>query len=76
MVYIGSVADLKFVWNLADFAMGLMATTNLIAIIFLAPVAFFVLEDYERQRKEGIKRPEFDPTLLENVAGQYKKDIW
>lgn len=76
MVYIGSVADLKFVWNLADFAMGLMATTNLIAIIFLAPVAFYVLEDYERQRKEGVKRPEFDPTQLENVAGHYKKDIW
>ncbi|MFM2485412.1 alanine/glycine:cation symporter family protein [Celerinatantimonas yamalensis] len=76
MVMLGSVADLKFVWNFADFAMGLMATTNLIAIILLAPVAFSALKDYERQRKSGVKQPEFDPRVLEKVAGHYKKDIW
>ncbi|MFM2480606.1 alanine/glycine:cation symporter family protein [Celerinatantimonas sp. YJH-8] len=76
MVMAGSVANLSFIWEFADFAMGLMATTNLIAIIFLAPVAFMVLRDYEAQRKQGIKQPEFDATSLEKVAGHYKQDIW
>ncbi|MCM2972239.1 alanine/glycine:cation symporter family protein [Larsenimonas suaedae] len=76
MVMAGSVANLDFVWSFADFAMGLMATTNLIAIILLAPVAFAVLKDYERQRKAGTVEPVFDPTTLEQLAGHYKKDIW
>lgn len=76
MVFCGSIADLKFIWHLADVAMGLMATTNLIAIIFLAPIAFFVLRDYERQRKAGIAQPEFNPKDLRHLAGHYNADIW
>lgn len=76
MVMLGSVANLTFVWEFADFAMGLMATTNLVAIIFLAPVAFMTLHDYERQRKAGIKQPVFEPKQLEKVAGHYLHDIW
>lgn len=76
MVMAGSVANLTFIWQFADFAMGLMATTNLIAIIFLAPIAFMVLKDYEKQRKQGIVQPEFDSSSLEKAAGRYQKDIW
>ncbi|MCM2129743.1 alanine/glycine:cation symporter family protein [Larsenimonas rhizosphaerae] len=79
MVMIGSVAQLDFVWAFADFAMGLMATTNLIAIILLAPVAFLVLKDYERQRKSGVREPEFEGKVLDQLsrgAGDYNKDVW
>ena len=73
------MAQLDFVWAFADFAMGLMATTNLIAIILLAPVAFLVLKDYERQRKSGVREPEFNGKVLDQLSrgsGDYNKDVW
>ncbi|MGC3873899.1 alanine/glycine:cation symporter family protein [Halomonas sp. GXIMD04776] len=75
MVMIGSVAQLSFVWNFADLSMGLMATTNLIAILLLSPVGLLLLKDYERQRREGNDEPVFDPKVLkrpELVDG----DVW
>lgn len=64
MVMIGSVATLQFVRDFADPAVGLMATTNLIAIPFLAAIALRVLRDYERQRSEGIEEPVFHRHVL------------
>ena len=75
MVMIGSVATLGFVWDFADLAMGLMATTNLIAIIFLAPIALRVLKDYERQRGEGIDEPVFNRQVLKK-PDEVEPGIW
>ncbi len=75
MVMIGAVAQLTFVWDFADFAMGLMATTNLIAILLLSPIAVRALRDYERQRKEGVKEPVFDPRVLKRPE-QVEKGVW
>ncbi|REC93679.1 alanine/glycine:cation symporter family protein [Kushneria indalinina] len=75
MVMIGAVANLTFVWNFADLAMGLMATTNLIAMLLLAPVAIRVLKDYERQRNSGVKEPVFDPSVLKKPE-QLAKGVW
>ncbi|MFC0337794.1 alanine or glycine:cation symporter, AGCS family [Kushneria avicenniae] len=75
MVMLGAVAELDFVWAFADFAMGLMATTNLIAILLLAPVALRVLKDYERQRKSGVREPVFDPSVLKHPE-RLAKGIW
>ena len=35
MVFVGSVASLPAIWNFADLSMGLMALTNLVAIVIL-----------------------------------------
>ncbi|MES1924675.1 alanine/glycine:cation symporter family protein [Salinisphaera sp. T31B1] len=75
MVMIGSVATLSFVWDFADLAMGLMATTNLIAILCLFPIALRVLKDYERQRAEGIDEPVFHRKVLKN-PDQVEPGIW
>ena len=75
MVMIGSVATLGFVWDFADLAMGLMATTNLIAILCLTPIALRVLADYERQRRQGIAEPVFDRKVLKN-PDQVEPGIW
>lgn len=64
MVFLSSIATLEFVWDFADFAMGLMATTNLIAILLLFPIAVRVLNDYERQRRQGCKTPVFRKAVL------------
>ena len=75
MVGIGSIATLTFVWNFADLAMGLMATTNLIAIILLCPISLRVLRDYERQRREGIREPVFNKRVLKRPE-QVEPGIW
>ena len=57
------------VWSTADLFMGLMAIVNIISIIGLSNIAFAVMKDYQRQRKEG-KRPVFKPENLEiNLFG-------
>lgn len=75
MVMIGAVAKLTFVWDFADLSMGLMATTNLFAILLLCPTALLLLKDYERQRKEGIKEPVFDPKVLKRPE-LVDRDVW
>ncbi|MEE2037284.1 amino acid carrier protein [Nocardiopsis sp. CT-R113] len=57
-VFIGSVAPLTLVWNLADIAMGAMATVNLVALAPLSAVAFRLLADYSRQLRNGLD-PQF-----------------
>lgn len=58
MLFVGSVAELKIVWAIADIAMGIMALVNIYAITRLSKTAFKVFKDYIIQRKEG-KEPVF-----------------
>lgn len=78
MVFIGSVADLVAVWNFADLTMGIMAVINLIAIVWLSPVALRVLKDYERQIKAGtaLKDIRFDPDLFPKLKHEADRDAW
>lgn len=63
MVFIGSQMNLDLAWELADFAMAIMTTLNIIAILFLSHIVVITLKDYIAQRKEG-KNPIFDPKKL------------
>jgi alanine or glycine:cation symporter, AGCS family len=58
MVILGAVSKVNMVWNMADVFMGLMAVTNLIAIVLLGKIATAALKDYAKQRKAG-KNPDF-----------------
>lgn len=69
MVMFGSVAEVPFVWSLADLFMALMAITNLVAIALLGKYAFVALEDYLRQKRSGIVEPEFDPAVMPDQKG-------
>ncbi len=71
MVMFGSVAEVPFVWSLADLFMALMAITNLIAITLLGKYAFAALADYKRQKAAGILEPEFDPSVMPDQKGIY-----
>lgn len=71
MVYFGSVAELSLVWNLADLFMALMAITNIIAILLLGKYAYIALDDYVKQKKQGIKDPEFKASILPTQDGIY-----
>ncbi|MCK5824719.1 MAG: alanine:cation symporter family protein [Ichthyobacteriaceae bacterium] len=54
MVFFGTTASLKLVWNLADIFMGLMALLNITALIMLRKIAFEVYYDYINQLKKGL----------------------
>ena len=63
-VFLGALADLGLVWNIADVTMGFMAIVNIIAIFLLGKIAFKTLEHYDKQKKQGQK-----PVFYEDVIG-------
>lgn len=78
MVFVGAIASLPSIWNFADLSMGLMALTNLIAIVILSPVALRVLRDYERQLREGKSADQikFDPDHFKKLKDEANRDAW
>jgi amino acid carrier protein len=72
MVIWGSITQVQIVWDMADLFMGLMAITNLIAIILLGKIAAAALKDYAIQRKAG-KNPEF---YISNIPGLTNVECW
>ncbi|BBT18360.1 amino acid permease [Metapseudomonas otitidis] len=75
MVMFGALASLPFVWNLADVSMGLMAITNLIAILLLSNLAIKLARDYNAQRKAG-KLPTFDASQYPEIQDKLEPGIW
>jgi AGCS family alanine or glycine:cation symporter len=64
-VLLGSVAELPFVWSVADIAMGLMTLVNVTALVLLVRWMKVTLADYENARASGR-----DPTFVANeIAG-------
>lgn len=72
MVAFGSLAELSFVWNVADLFMGLMAIINLIAVILLGKFAFRALADYKQQKANG-QNPVF---YVSNIKGLKNVEAW
>lgn len=75
MVMFGSLAEMPLIWKLADLSMGLMAITNLIAILLLSGIAFKLAKDYNMQRKAG-KLPMFDVNQHPELKIQAEEGIW
>ena len=53
-IFYGCVNSFDLAWNVADILMGIMCIINLIAILALGKWALKCLDDYTRQRKQGI----------------------
>ncbi len=66
-VMIGALASLEFVWNLGDLCMALLTACNLVAIVTLGKYAFRLLDDYRRQKRQGIKEPTFHRHQLPEI---------
>ena len=66
MILFGSVVELKTVWSIADFFMGLMVLTNLISITLLGKYVYASLKDYKKQSIEG-KNPTFHASTIPNL---------
>ena len=53
IVFVGAVASMSLVWNLADVTQGLMVVTNIPVILLLVKPAIAALKDYQSQRQAG-----------------------
>ena len=67
LVMFGSLVSLDIVWNLGDLCMALLTACNLIAIIALGKYAFRLLDDYRKQKRNGIKEPVFHRSQLPEI---------
>lgn len=71
MVFIGAQVDLTTAWNLADVLMGGMATVNIISIVILGGIALKVLDDYQKQKAQGL-----NPVFKAESIGIHNTDLW
>ena len=72
IVFVGAIAGMGLVWNIADLTQGLMVVANIPAIMLLAKPAVAALKDYRRQKAEG-KDPEFHAA---DIGLQGKTEFW
>ena len=70
MVIFGALASFEMVWNIADFSMVFLTTCNLIAIVLLGRYAFRLLDDYRRQKRQGIKEPVFHRSQFPEIESE------
>lgn len=63
IIFAGCLSSFDLAWNVADILMGIMCIINLIAILALGKWALRCLDDYTRQRKQGIN-PVFNATSI------------
>ncbi|WP_019201173.1 sodium:alanine symporter family protein [Tsukamurella sp. 1534] len=71
----GTLAELDTVWMLADVAMALMATVNLVAIAMLGRWAFGALRDYDAMRARGAD-DRFVGRGNPHLPGDLPGDVW
>ena len=70
MVIFGAMASFQLVWNIVDFFMAFLTACNLIAIMLLGRYAFRLLDDYRKQKKQGIKEPTFHRSQLPELEDE------
>ncbi len=70
MVIFGSLASFELVWNIVDFFMAFLTACNLIAIVLLGRFVFRLLEDYRKQKKQGIREPTFHRSQLPELENE------
>ena len=70
MVIFGSLASFEHVWNIVDFFMAFLTACNLNAIVLLGRFVFRLLEDYRKQKKQGIKEPTFHRSQLPELENE------
>ena len=74
MVIFGAMASFELVWNIVDFFMAFLTACNLTAIILLGRYAFRLLDDYRKQKKQGIKEPVFHRSQIPEM--EHELECW
>jgi len=68
MVLLGSLVTLDLAWSFADVTMACLTLCNLTAIALLSRQALHLLEDYRKQKRQGIKDPTFSKSSMPDIA--------
>lgn len=71
VVFMGTQISVASAWGLANIAMGLGATINIIAVFLLAKIVKKALDDYKTQRKQGL-----NPTFNAQKLGIKNAECW
>lgn len=74
VVFYGTVRTANLAWAMGDVGVGLMAWLNIVGILiifFMSKPAIKALEDYEMQRKQGVKEYLFNPIKLGIKGAHY-----
>ena len=72
IVFVGAIASMSLVWNMADLTQALMVITNIPAILLLTRPAIAALKDYRAQRAE-----DKDPTFrAKDIGLEGKTEFW
>ena len=74
MVVFGAMASFELVWNIVDFFMAFLTACNLTAIILLGRYVFRLLDDYRKQKKQGIKDPVFHRSQIPEL--EHELECW
>ena len=72
IVFVGAIASMGLVWNIADLLQGLMVIIHIPVILILFKPAVAALKDYQRQRAAG-KDPEFRAA---DIGLKEKTEFW
>ena len=73
--YFGAVGTLPVVWAMADLSMGLMAITNLIAMVMLSGMVVVLVKDYHGQMG-GATLPRFNVNNYPNIKAKIAPGMW
>lgn len=68
----GAIKSADLAWTIGDIGVGLMALTNIIAILLLSNIAIKVLKDFKSKRSKGDKAPRF---IAEEI-GLKNTSVW
>lgn len=74
IIFASSLSSVEVAWNMADIGVGLMAWTNLVAMVLLQNLVVKALRDYEGQKKLGLD-PVFDPEEMGIENAELWKEI-
>lgn len=72
IVFVGAIASMSLVWDMADMLQGMMVIINIPVILILAKPAVNALKDYQKQRAEG-KNPVFKAA---DIGLKEKTEYW
>ena len=72
LVFVGAIASASLVWDIADMMQGLMVVTNVPSIVILGGIAFKCLDDYRKQKAQGIN-PVFK---ADSIGLKGKTEYW
>lgn len=71
VIFLGGGLSMSAAWNIADILMGVMCLINIPVLLRLSGTASAVLEDYEKQRKDGR-----DPLFRPRELGIGSAEVW